>query len=67
MDLAQVKSNLNKTVYYEGEGFNGKYLLNACILRKNKNGKFYYQLELLDTTCNHSVLIVPVDKVKVLN
>lgn len=64
MEIKEVKENIGKTVYYNPDGKVQKYILNACILRKNSNKQFYYQAELLDLTCNHSVLIVSLEKVK---
>lgn len=67
LGLKEVKRNLGKTVYYELNDKLNEYRLNACIVRKADSGRFYYQAELSDLTCNHSVLIVPLDKVQTLN
>lgn len=40
------------------------FILTACILRKDKNNRFYYQAELKDSGCKNSVLIVAPEKVK---
>ena len=64
MDIREVKATLDEIVYYELDGKTLEYRLNACILRMNKQNKPWYQAELLDSKCNHSVLIVPLDKVK---
>lgn len=42
------------------------YILTGCTLRKNSDGQFPYQAELKDINCN-SVIIVPIEKVKVTN
>ena len=70
MELKQVKSSMNKIVYYDDQQLNisgnsfSKYILSACILRKKSNGNFYYQAELKDFNLN-SVIIVPLEKVKI--
>lgn len=43
MELADVKRNLNKPVWYGGN----QYLLTGCILRRGEEG-FYYQTELYE-------------------
>ena len=69
MDIKQVKSLMNKIVYYDTgqmdvQGCSIKdFYLNACILRLDKKGHFYYQAELQDTVCKKSVMIVPIEKV----
>ena len=69
MDIKQVKSLMNKIVYYETgqmdvQGCSIKdFYLSACILRFDKKGHFYYQAELQDTVCKRSVIIVPLEKV----
>lgn len=70
MELIQVKHYLNALVYFEDRQINfskdstNEYILTACILRKDKQGRFYYQAELKDLKAN-SVCIVPLEKVKV--
>ena len=64
MNIQEVKANLGKTVYYELDRKTYEYRLNACILRFDKKKGLFYQAELLDVTCNHSILIVPLEKVK---
>lgn len=46
-----------------GDSLN-EYILSGCILRKNRNEKFFYQAELKDLNLN-SVIIVPLEKVKI--
>ena len=54
MKLEEVKRNLNKMVVLDGK--KGIYRLTACVIRKDKNGEFYYQAELLDTKHGSSIL-----------
>lgn len=54
MDLQQVKRNLNKMVVYKD--IKGVYKLTACIIRKNKENEFYYQVELADTKNGNSLV-----------
>ncbi len=69
MTLNQVKTFMNKIVYYDTgqmdiEGCSIRdFYLNACILRKDKKNGFYYQAELKDTVCKNSVIIVPLERV----
>lgn len=48
MDISRVKYNLNKAVrltlprHYVDKD----YILTGCIIRKNKQGKYFYQAEL---------------------
>ena len=49
MKIEEVKKNLNRMIDYKGD--KDTYKLNACILKKNKDG-FYYRLELLDVKAN---------------
>ena len=71
MELKSVKSMLGKAVYYDSRqmDFDGdskkEYILTACILRKDKHDKLYYQAELKDIGCKNSVLIVDLDKVEI--
>lgn len=68
MDIKSVKSMLGKTVYFDtGQmNFDGcsikDFIFNACILRKDKLGRLYYQAELREP-CKNSVIIVPLEKV----
>ena len=41
----------------------GDFSLTTCILRKRKNGPFYYQAGLTDAECKNLVIIVPLEKV----
>ena len=72
MNLKDVKARMNRVVYYDtGQiNFDGctvkDFILTACILRKEKNNRFYYQAELKESNCN-SVIIVPLEKVKTEN
>ena len=59
---------MNNTVYYDTGQFNfdgcsiKDFILTGCILRKKKQGVFYYQAELKDPNAN-ARLIVPLEKV----
>ena len=53
MKLEEVKRNLNKIVVLNGK--NDIYKSTACIIRKDKDGEFYYQAELLDTKHGNSL------------
>ena len=69
MDIKLVKRFMEKIVYYDTGQINidgcsiKDFYLNACILRLDKKGHFYYQAELQDTVCKKSVMIVPIEKV----
>lgn len=69
MQLKQVKSFMNKVVYYDTGQMNiegcsiQEFILTACILRYDKKSGFYYQAELKDAVCKNSVIIVPLEKV----
>ena len=73
MELSQVKSRLNRLVYYDtGQiDLNGcsikDFILTACILRKNKKGAYYYEAELKETNGGKGLLIVPLEKVLNIN
>lgn len=69
MNINQVKTFMNKIVYYDTgqmdmEGCSIRdFYLTACILRQDKKNQFFYQAELKDTVCKNSVIIVPLEKV----
>lgn len=62
MKIEDVKKNLNKMIDYKGN--TETYMLNACILKKNKDG-FYYRAELLDVKAN-SLLNCRIEDVKAI-
>lgn len=72
MELSQVKSRLNRLVYYDtGQiDLNGcsikDFILTACILRKNKKEAYYYEAEIKETN-GKSLSIVPLEKVLNIN
>lgn len=72
MKLSQVKSRLNRLVYYDtGQlDLNGcsikDFILTACILRKSKKGIYYYEAELKEQNSKNT-LIVPLEKVLNIN
>ena len=70
MNLKDVKARMNWVEYYDIWQVNYKgrtikeFIVIACILRKDKNNRFYYQTELKDSGCKNSVLIEDLEKVK---
>lgn len=62
MKLEDVKKNLNKIVKYKD--VSDRYLLSACILRKNDKG-YFYQAEILDTIHGSSLIICNLEDVTV--
>ena len=60
MKLEEVKKNLNKMVVYKGT--KDIYKLTACVIRRGKKG-FYYEAELYDTKCGHSLLYCGLDDI----
>jgi len=61
MKISEVKRAVNKPVIYE----NSKYILTACILRKDKLNRFVYSAELKDMKAN-SIVIVKLEDVNML-
>lgn len=72
MKLSQVKSRLNRLVYYDiGQlDLNGcsikDFILTACILKKSKKGIYYYEAELKEQNSKNT-LTVPLEKVLNIN
>ena len=72
MELSQVKSRLNRLVYYDTGQLNindcsiKDFILTACILRKNKKGILYYEAELKGIN-GRNTIIVPLEKVLNIN
>lgn len=58
MEIADVKRNLNKPVWYGGH----KYIFTGCMLRRDDNG-FYYQAELREQKAR-AVLMCRLEEVK---
>ncbi len=52
MELTEVKKNLNKVVFVKNQHLDDTYILTGCIIRKDKNGEFYYSVELKDLRLN---------------
>lgn len=52
MEVKEIIPNLNKPVYYNGT----EYTLTGSTIRKDREGKTFYQAELLDK-CGRSVII----------
>ena len=63
MDIKEVKAKMHDIVFYELDGSIIEYKLNACILRINDYGDYFYEAELLDLQSSNSVLIVPLEKI----
>lgn len=59
MEVKEIIPNLNKKVTYNGS----EYTFTGSIVRKNEQGKIFYQAELLDKNKN-SVCIVKLEDVK---
>ena len=59
MEIKDIISNLNKNVIYKGS----EYILNASTIRRNKQGKLFYQAELLDRNRN-CVYVVKLEDIK---
>lgn len=62
MEVKEIISSLNRTVIYNGS----KYKLTGSTIRKNGQGKIFYQAELLDKNKN-SICIVKLEDVKCLD
>lgn len=60
MEIKEIVPNLNKTVIYDGT----EYTLTGSTIRKNEQGKVFYQAEILDKSKN-SVCIVRLEDVKI--
>ena len=59
MEIKEIIPNLNKKVTFNGS----EYTLVGSAIRKNEQGKIFYQAELLDKNKN-SVCIVKLEDVK---
>ncbi len=64
MDIKEVKAKMHDIVFYELDDKIISYKLTACILRMNNCGDYFYQAELLDLKSGNSVIIVPLEKVR---
>lgn len=64
MDIKQVKSNLGKEVVWKSN----KYILlgYACRINHLRPNKIFHELELLDNRCNHSIVIVNINEVEII-
>ena len=66
MNISEVKTYLNKPVYYSSRKFNienAEYILTACILKQNSKGEYYYLAELTDAKQRMNVIIVILEDV----
>ena len=62
MEIKEIIPNLNRTVIYN----DSEYTLTGSTVRKDVQGRIFYQAELLDKNKN-SVCIVRLEDVKCLN
>ena len=60
MEIKEIIPSLNKVVIYD----NTEYLLVGSTIRKDKQGKIYYQAEILDKNKN-SVCVVRLEDVQI--
>lgn len=58
MEVKDIIPNLNRPVVYNGS----VYTLTGSTVRKNKQGKLYYQAEILDKNKN-SICIVKLEEI----
>ena len=65
MKLSEVKYHLGQYVNFKSSHLhiNSKYILTACIMRKN-DSNFFYQAELQDLNNKHSILICSLDDIE---
>lgn len=59
MEVKEIIPNLNKKIIYD----NTEYVLTGSIIRKDKQGKFFYQAEILDKNKN-SLCIVRLEDIE---
>ena len=66
MELAEVKRAMNHKVLYRPSGSESgtPYILTGCILRRQKDGMFFYQAEIMDITSRNSVIICSLDDIQ---
>lgn len=66
MELAEVKRAMNRKVLYQpaGKETGTPYILTGCILRRRKDGSFFYQVEIMDIATRNSVIICSLDDVQ---
>ncbi len=62
MEVKEIIPNLNRAVIYNGS----EYKLTGSIVRRNAQGKIFYQAELLDKNKN-SICITKLEDVKCLD
>ena len=65
MKVSEVKANLNKRVHVKNRHTDSDYILTACIIRKNAEGKDFYQAEVQDLRNSRAVLIVSLEDISV--
>lgn len=66
MKPEDIKRYLNKPVYFNDPKLyleDAEYILTGAIFRLGENG-FYYQAELTDRKCRHSVMYCELEKIK---
>lgn len=63
MEVSEVKANLNKRVHVKNRHTDSDYIFTACIIRRNAEGKDFYQAEVQDLRNNRAVLIASLEDV----
>lgn len=64
MELSEVKRNLNQKVIYHNRDYGDReMILIACILRKDRKNRFFYQAEIQDLKAKHSITICSLDRI----
>lgn len=65
MKLSEVKRNLGRKVklLLPQHHVDCEYILNAIVMKLDKNNNFIYSVELLDM-CNHSVTIAKLENIE---
>lgn len=66
MELAEVKQAMSHKVLYQpaGSEIGTPYILTGCILRRRKNGTFFYQAEIMDIATKRSVVICSLEDIQ---
>lgn len=66
MELSEVKRAMNHKVLLQLEdGAEAvPYIMTGCIMRRRKDGTFFYQAELTDPTAKHSIVICRLEDIQ---
>ena len=56
---------MNRKVMYQGSGVveATPYILTGCIMRRRRDGSFFYQAEITDLAAGHSVVVCSLDDI----